>query len=111
MTEFKKNSLLLKFCAEYEMKSKWMKPVAFEESSSPRHPRPSIALVTCSGQLQGSTCTLSALGPMGDCHVDFCDIVELCLFTRMVMIEMECGSDGGSAMVERWFEVRVYAMV
>ncbi|GJX82441.1 hypothetical protein Tco_0331922 [Tanacetum coccineum] len=68
MTEFKKNSLLLKFCVEYEMKSKWMKPVAFEESSSPRHPRPSIALVTCSGQLQGSTCTLSALGPMGDCQ-------------------------------------------
>ncbi|GJU69506.1 pol polyprotein [Tanacetum coccineum] len=24
---------------KYEMKSKWMKPVAFEESSSPRHPR------------------------------------------------------------------------
>ncbi|GJV33822.1 hypothetical protein Tco_1394222 [Tanacetum coccineum] len=33
--------------------------------------KPSIALVTCSGQLQGSTCTLSALGPMGDCQVDF----------------------------------------
>ncbi|GKD30901.1 hypothetical protein Tco_1241679 [Tanacetum coccineum] len=30
------------------------------------HNQPSVALVTCSSQLQGSTCTLSALGPMGD---------------------------------------------